>query len=92
MNGKISQQQANYRRGFPMHQCGTCVMYTHGAKGLRFGGCTKVSGQITTYGQCDLYAELGNPFGSVLGPYNGPVRQMLNEWFQQQVAQSGQPG
>ena len=63
---KRGQAEVNYRRGYPLRQCGVCVMYWHRHTHQMWGGCTQVHGNITPYGLCDLYRELRNPFGPVL--------------------------
>jgi len=59
---KFSQAQVRYRRGYPLRQCGVCPMYRK-AGGSIFGSCTDVSGNITAYGLCDIFAQLRNPYG-----------------------------
>ena len=61
-----SQQAANYRRGYPLRACGTCIMYWHRNTGKQFGGCTKVAGNISPYGLCDFFAQLNNPWGNLM--------------------------
>jgi hypothetical protein len=63
---KHTQEQVNYRRGYPMRQCSVCSMYTHKANEGASGGCTAVSGPITPYGLCDLWHCLPNPYGHKL--------------------------
>ena len=65
---KLPQQHVDYRRGYPLRQCGVCAMYTHGNAGGQFGGCTAVTGQITPYGYCDLFTQLRNPYGHRASP------------------------
>ena len=60
---KYTQDQVNYRRGYPMRQCSVCTMYTHGASEGPFGGCTSVNGPITPYGLCDIWHCEQNPYG-----------------------------
>src|SRR5215471_7854317 len=60
---KHTQGQVNYRRGYPLRQCGVCVMYWHRHTHQMYGGCTAVEGNITPYGLCDLFYQLRNPFG-----------------------------
>jgi hypothetical protein len=60
---KQSQRQVDYRRGYPMRQCGVCTMYTHAADGGQYGGCTAVTGNITPYGLCNLWDKMTNPYG-----------------------------
>jgi len=62
---KHTQAQVAYRRGYAQAQCGKCRMYTHGAGGAQYGGCTAVTGQITPYGVCDVFEGLINPFGAL---------------------------
>ena len=57
-----SQAQVRYRRGRPLVNCGVCSMYRKGGS-ASFGRCTDVTGQITPYGLCDIFARLQNPYG-----------------------------
>jgi hypothetical protein len=76
---KHTQAQVDYRRGYPMRQCGVCSMYTHGGGGGQYGGCTAVTGQITTYGVCDLFYRLNNPFGHKLTtPHWRAIKQVYD--------------
>lgn len=59
--GKISQQQANYRMGNPQRSCGLCQNFT-GSAGSNPYQCTKVAGDISPYGFSDWYARQDNPF------------------------------
>jgi hypothetical protein len=59
--GKISQQQANYRMGNPQRSCGLCQNFT-GSAGSDPYQCTKVAGDISPYGFSDWYARQDNPF------------------------------
>ena len=55
--------QVNYRRGRGRTQCGKCAMYVKHSAKAEFGTCTAVQGKISTYGVCDIWARLANPFG-----------------------------
>jgi hypothetical protein len=59
--GKVSQQQANYRMGNPMRSCGLCQNFT-GSSGSDPYQCTKVAGDISPYGFSEYYARQDNPF------------------------------
>jgi hypothetical protein len=59
--GKISQQQANYRMGNPLVNCGLCQNFT-GSAGTDPYQCTKVAGDISPYGFSDRYVRQDNPF------------------------------
>ena len=60
-----SQAQVRYRRGYPLRQCAVCTMYRKGGSAA-FGRRTDVTGQITPYGLCDIFARLTNPYGHKL--------------------------
>jgi hypothetical protein len=59
--GKVSQQQANYRMGNPQRSCGLCQNFT-GSAGSDPYQCTKVAGDISPYGYSDEYTRQDNPF------------------------------
>jgi len=59
--GKVSQQQANYRMGNPLVNCGLCQNFT-GSAGTDPYQCTKVAGDISPYGFSDQYVRQDNPF------------------------------
>jgi hypothetical protein len=59
--GKVSQQQANYRMGNPQRSCGLCQNFT-GSAGSDPYQCTKVAGDISPYGFSDEYTRQDNPF------------------------------
>lgn len=83
--GKISQEQANYRRGSPVQHCGVCVHFVKPANDGSMGSCTKVAGAISPYAITDVYAEANNPFGPMLGPQE---RAAINEMSQSPPDQS----
>src|SRR5262245_23996158 len=60
-NGKVSQQEANYRMGSRVRSCGLCQYFT-GSDGPGAYACTKVDGEISPYGFSDLYGRQDNPF------------------------------
>ena len=60
---KLSQQQVNYRRGYPLRQCGLCSMFRKNGAG-DWGTCTDVAGRITPYGLCRIFKQLDNPYGN----------------------------
>ena len=62
--GKLSQQDANYRRGEPTKHCGVCDYY----EGNDTKSCTRVEGPISGYGISDVFTMQKNPFGSMIGP------------------------
>jgi len=62
---KYTQQQVDYRRGYPLRQCSVCDMYRKTGSG-HFGTCTDVAGGISPYGVCRLFARLDNPYGNRL--------------------------
>ena len=59
--GKVSQQEANYRMGNPMRNCGLCQYFT-GSAGSDPYQCTRVDGEISPYGFSDQYGRQDNPF------------------------------
>jgi hypothetical protein len=59
--GKVSQQEANYRMGNPQRSCGLCQYFT-GSDGPGAYACTKVDGEISPFGFSDLYGRQDNPF------------------------------
>jgi hypothetical protein len=63
---KRSKAQVNYRRGYPLRQCGVCMMYWHRNTHQMYGGCTDVEGNITPYGLCNLFSQLTNPYGNTM--------------------------
>ena len=62
--GKLSQEEANYRRGLPTKHCGVCLYY----EGEDTQSCSKVDGPISGFGISDVFAMQKNPFGSTIGP------------------------
>jgi hypothetical protein len=72
-----SQREVNYRRGTPFNSCAFCLMYWKRPR-KAFGGCTAVSGNITPYGLCNLFALTKNPLGPVLSKQE--VAE-LGTWF-----------
>jgi len=62
-SAKYTQEQVDYRRGYPLRQCSVCDMYRKLDAG-NFGDCTDVQGDITPYGVCQLFARLDNPYGN----------------------------
>ena len=77
--GDLTPAQANYRRGYPLRQCGVCVNYWHRDTGKLFGGCTKVTGKnISPYGICDLFSQLNNPWGNKMP---APARQQMEQFY-----------
>ena len=67
--GKLSQRDANYRRGQPTKHCGVCDYY----EGNDTKSCTRVPGPISGYGISDVFAMQKNPFGSMIGPRESAV-------------------
>lgn len=61
---KLSQADANYRRGTPMKHCGVCLYY----EGEDTKSCSRVDGPISGFGISDVFAMQKNPFGSTIGP------------------------
>jgi hypothetical protein len=61
---KLSQEEANYRRGTPLKHCGVCLYY----EGEDDKSCSKVDGPISGFGLSDVFAMQKNPFGSLIGP------------------------
>ena len=59
--GKVSQEQANYRMGSPVRSCGLCQNFT-GSDGTDPYQCTKVAGDISPFGFSDEYTRQDNPF------------------------------
>jgi len=75
---KASQMQADYRRGYPMEQCGVCQMYANDGAG-RNGTCTAVQGEISPYGLCKYYKMLPSSFGHKLtGQHRRIMRQVYD--------------
>ena len=62
--GKLSQEDAHYRRGTPLKHCGVCMYY----EGEDTKSCSRVDGPISGFGISDVFAMQKNPFGSVIGP------------------------
>jgi hypothetical protein len=56
----ITQQQANYRKGDPISNCGICQFYRGPGK------CSQVAGDISPFGISDVFKVADNPFGSTL--------------------------
>jgi len=67
-----TQREVDYRRGYPMRQCGVCSMYRKNGGG-NFGRCSAVTGAITPYGLCDLWAKMSNPYGHRMTPHHRAV-------------------
>ena len=61
---KLSQEDANYRRGQPTKHCGVCRYY----EGEDTKSCSRVEGPISGYGISDVFTMQKNPFGSAIGP------------------------
>lgn len=61
---KLSQADANYRRGEPMKHCGVCIYY----EGEDTKSCSRVDGEISGFGISDVFTMQKNPFGSRIGP------------------------
>jgi len=59
---KQSQQEANYRAGNPLKNCGLCEHF-EGVPGKAPDGCEAVDGTISPFGYCDIYVKQPNPFG-----------------------------
>jgi hypothetical protein len=66
---KLSQADANYRRGLPTKHCGVCDYY----EGNDTQSCTRVEGPISGYGISDVFKMQSNPFGSMIGPQEAAV-------------------
>lgn len=51
--GRVSQAEANYRRGSADKACALCTMFRPP------GSCTKVAGEISPRGVCDYFERKG---------------------------------
>lgn len=87
---KLSQADANYRRGSPMKHCGVCVYY----EGDETQSCSRVDGPISGFGISDVFTMQKNPFGSRIGPQEAAmINNMMNSPpDQSSAAQAGAPG
>jgi len=83
---QMSQAEANYHMGSPTTKCGNCIYYNIGTNTFQFGRCTKVQGNISTYGVCDIYRRIANPFPPALTPQE---MQQLEQWYWQKAAEKG---
>lgn len=61
---KLSQADANYRRGLPTKHCGVCIYY----EGDDTKSCSRVESPISGFGLSDVFEMQSNPFGSTIGP------------------------
>src|SRR5262245_19603834 len=55
--GKLTQAEANYRRGSPMKHCGVCMYY----EGEDTKSCSQVQGPISGFGISDSFKLQRNP-------------------------------
>lgn len=62
MAKRMTQAEANYRRGDPINSCGVCRFYQGHHR------CSQVMGVISPYGLSDPYRPEQNPFGKTLSP------------------------
>jgi hypothetical protein len=62
MARRITQAEANYRKGSPVENCGICAYYQGHHR------CSQVMGNISPYGLSDEYRAERNPFGKTLTP------------------------
>lgn len=70
---KVSQTDANYRKGSPVEHCGLCQYFEGGDQ------CSQVEGPISPYGISDIYRSRKNPWGPTLGPQERTaIRNMMN--------------
>lgn len=76
---KVSQVDANYRRGSPMQHCGVCTYYEGGDQ------CSRVESPISGFGISDIFNMQKNPFGSTIGPQEA---QMINSMMNSPPDQS----
>ena len=60
MAKRLTQREANYRKGSPVGNCGICAFY----QGHHH--CSKVMGTISPYGISDVFRSEPNPFGKTL--------------------------
>src|SRR5882672_7958887 len=70
---KVSQADANYRRGSLTKHCGICQYYEGGDQ------CSQVEGPISGYGVSDIYRSQRNPFGQTLGPQERALANSLTQ-------------
>lgn len=70
---KVSQADANYRRGSLTAHCGICKYYEGGDQ------CSQVESPISGYGISDIYRSQRNPFGQTLGPQERAIANSLTQ-------------
>lgn len=68
--GKVSQDEANYRDGNLTYHCGLCKNF----EGAANGTCTKVIGDISPYGLSDEYDGVQNPLLHLTPAANRPPK------------------
>jgi len=83
---QTTQAAAHYRMGTPVTKCGNCLHYNIGLGSFVFGRCTKVTGQITTFGLCDMYERIRNPFPIAL---THEEMEELENWYWERAAEKG---
>ena len=60
MAKKITQAEANYRKGSPVECCGICAYYQG------YHRCSQVMGNISPYGLSNVFRAESNPFGKTI--------------------------
>jgi len=79
---KQTQEEAQYTRGYPMRMCGTCTMFGGMKRGTGNGNCSLVmsspSMPINTYGICNNWDPLENPWGNKL---DGQSRHAMEQFY-----------
>jgi len=84
---KETQEAAQYRRGYPMKQCGVCRMFKMPRDHSGNGTCTKIRGTVNTFGLCDNWYTLNNPWGNKL---DGQSRAVMEQIYDQARGGPGQ--
>jgi hypothetical protein len=86
---QATQAQVHYRPGTPTAKCGNCLSYNIGDRDFQFGRCERVTGNITTFGLCDLYRRIRSPFARAL---TNEEMHMLEQWYWERAQEKGYQG